>query len=129
MIEEATIGRLLADVTLAGLVAERIFPGQLPQAYELPAVVFNVVSRVPLYADDGEVGLETYRLQIDSWGSTYTGAKAVARAVFDSLSAWMDDAGALYMTLDNERDLHEAGSNEAEYRFRVSQDYMVLNRS
>lgn len=129
-IEEDIVNRMLADATIAGLVGVRIFPGQVPQGQPLPAIVFNVISRTPLYDDQGESGLDNMRIQIDSWSTVYTQARQVSRAVRASLSAWFDDLNnARYMELDNERDLQEAGSNEAEYRFRVSQDYMVLNRS
>ena len=86
--EEALIAKLLATTAITTLVSNRIFVGARPQASTLPAIVVNRVSGAPLYSDDGEDGLEESRFQIDCWGSTYSSAKGLARAVRGALSAF-----------------------------------------
>lgn len=132
MIEEGIIQRLLATSGVTSLVGTRVFPGVRPQAAALPAIVFTLVSKVPVYDDDGEAGIETCRVQIDSWATTYTQAKQLSRTVRASLSAYFgtsEGTESLYCQLDAERDLMEGGANAAEYLHRVSQDYLILNRS
>jgi uncharacterized protein DUF3168 len=126
--EEALIALLLGDTALAALIAQRIFPASRPQASPLPAVTLQRIGGGPLYADDGEVGLEEARLQIDCWGSTYTSAKQVARAVTRRLSGFDGPVGITVfqsIELDAERDLREPGSNAADYPFRASLDFII----
>src|SRR5688500_1096601 len=123
--EEALIARLLADSGVAAIVTTRVFPGARPQGSPLPALVMNRISGGPLYADDGEVGLQQARIQVDCWAETYAGAKLLARAVTVSLSAFEGTVGATtfeFIELENERDLREGGGNAATYPFRTALD-------
>jgi hypothetical protein len=129
--EEAVIARLLAGSGVAAVVGTRVFPGAHPQGSALPAVVLNRISGGPLYADDGEVGLEQARIQIDCWAETYTGAKLLARVVTACLSAFDGPVGATtfeFIELENERDLREGGGDAASYPFRTALDFVVLAR-
>jgi hypothetical protein len=126
--EEGLIQRLLSDGGLAALVGSRVHAGSRPQGSALPAVVLHRIGGGPLYADDGEAGLDEARVQIDCWGASYGDAKMVARAVTARLSAFTGAAGGVmfrYVMLDAERDLREGGANAAEYLFRTSLDFIV----
>lgn len=127
--EAAIIAVLLADSGVAALVGTRVQPVSRPQSDTFPAVTVTRISGGPEYADDGEVGLEDGRIQIDCHGLTYTDAKGLAVAVRNCLSALIDTTSAgvfiIYVTLDNERDFRESGSNAAEYSFRTAIDFMV----
>ena len=127
--EEAIIARLLADAGVAAIVGTRVFPGMRPQGSALPAAVLNRISGGPLYADDGEVGLEQARIQIDCWADTYTAAKKLARAVTACLSAFDGTVGTTtfeFIELDIERDLQEGGGDAASYPFRTALDFLCL---
>jgi hypothetical protein len=129
--EEAIIARLLADSGVAAIVATRVFPGSRPQGSALPAAVLNRISGGPEYADDGEVGLEQGRMQIDCWAATYGEAKLLARAVTACLSAFEGTINTTtfeFIELENERDLREGGGNSADYPFRTALDFVVLAR-
>lgn len=126
--EEAVIARMLADAAISGLVVARVYPGARPQGSPLPANVFNKISGAPVYADDGEQRLFVARVQIDSWDLTYAGAKTLARAVKNCLSGFVGyQSGISFrnVMIENERDLREAGSNEAQYEFRTSVDFII----
>jgi hypothetical protein len=126
--EEALIARLLADTGVAAIAGARVFPGSRPQGAALPAVVLNRISGGPLYADDGEVGLEQARIQIDCWAESYAAAKLLARAVTASLSAFEGTVGATtfqFIELDIEQDLREGGGDAASYPFRTALDFLV----
>ena len=65
--DEALITILLADPGVAELSAARVYAGGRPPRLALPAVVLQRISGGPVYADDGEVGLEKARIQTDCW--------------------------------------------------------------
>ena len=114
--EEALIARLLGIAAVGGMVGTRVYPGSRPQGSALPAVVLNRISGGPLYADDGEVGLEQARIQVDCWAASYAGAKLLARAVTASLSAFEGTVGETtfqLIELDIEQDLREGGGPRA----------------
>ena len=123
------IDYLLADSTLAALVSGRIYPETLKKGAAVPAVTLSQISGAPLYADDGETGLVNERVQIDCWAETYAAARAAANAVKGRLSAVADvtqgDTTFILVMLDNEQDRQEPGSQVAEYRHRVIQDYII----
>jgi hypothetical protein len=126
--EEALIARLLGVEAVSGMVATRVYPGSRPQGSALPAIVLNRISGGPLYADDGEVGLEQARIQVDCWAATYAGAKLLARRVAASLSAFEGTVGETtfqLIELDIEQDLREGGGDSADYPFRTALDFLV----
>jgi uncharacterized protein YdaL len=126
--EEGIIARLLASGALTALVSQRVYPGRRPQASALPAIDIASISGAPIYTDQGEAGLATARVEINCWGSTYTSAKQVARAVTVALSAFFGDSAGItfqYILKEDERDFSEPGSNAADYLFRTSIDFTV----
>jgi hypothetical protein len=126
--EEAIIQRLLGAAGVSTLVSARIYPGIRPQGSPLPSIVFNVISGVPSYSDDGEDGIEDDRIQVDCWGETYASAKLVARAVISALSAFrgvVDGVNFRYISVDGHRDATEGGTKSAEYLHRTSLDFIV----
>jgi hypothetical protein len=126
------IAYLLASATITALTGTRITPAAASQGAALPYVTVEAITRGPLYADDGAVGLTQDRVQIDCWATTFSGARALADAVIARLSAVRDVVqGAttfVYMLIDNTQDLREAGSNAFEYTYRMSLDVIIWRR-
>lgn len=127
--EEALRTLLLQSSTLAGLVGERLQWGAREQATALPAVTLNKISGAPFYDDDGETGLDQFRVQIDCWADTMTAAKQVSRAVRGQISGYGPTNDFRYIEIDAERDMREGGANQEAYEYRVSMDFIVLSRS
>lgn len=125
--EESLIAHLLATSALSALVGARVYPGARPQSSALPSATMNVISSTPAYSDDGEDGLQDDRVQFDCWGMTYTSAKQVAREIIKALSAYKGGI-FLYITLELQHDLREGGTDDAEYLFRTSLDFIVTYR-
>jgi len=124
------IALLLADPGVSGIVSDRVRPFAAPQDEVRPSITIQRVSGAPGYADDGEIGLNEARLQVDCWGNTYGAVKDLARFVQLATSAVRDVTQGttffVYIMLDNERDFRESGANAAEYLFRTSLDVIVL---
>lgn len=127
MIEQVVIARLLADSGVDAVVGDRIYPGSAPQGATSPLIVVNTISLAPGYADDGEIGLDNVRLQIDCYAPNYTGSYNASQAVRAALSAAFTTE-MLYPELDVVRDLRDTGTNETEYAFRRSMDFNILAR-
>jgi hypothetical protein len=66
---EAVFARLSADQAVTALVADRIFPDELPEGTELPAVVYQIISDIPENSFDGDAASrrKLARLQVDCY--------------------------------------------------------------
>jgi len=134
IIEKAIITKLLATPAVVALAGARIYPGSVPQGDAMPAVVVNKISGAPVYTDDGQSELQSDRVQVDAWGSTYTDAVTLAHAFKSSacLSGFAGQVAGItieFAMIDAERTEREGGSNASEYRFRYSVDFLVLYRN
>ncbi len=117
-VEDAMRDLLVADVTVSGLVATRVYPMQMPQGATLPAITYQRVATTP--HDDLELtqNHEWVRVQVDCWAANYAGAKALAVAVRAALQVT-----PVYAQLLMELDDHEP----EEKLYRVIQDFRVWN--
>ena len=99
-VEQEIENVLTADVTVAGLVVERVYAMPLPQNVTLPAIVYSRVATVP--HDDLELtqNHERVRVQLDCWASTYAEAKTLAAAVRTAMQT-TPVFGQLLMELDD----------------------------
>lgn len=132
IMEGALIDLLLTDAPIAAVVDTRVYPLRKPQAAAYPVIIVTRISGQPLYADEGEVGLQQARMQVDSQSMTYTEAKNLAQLVRARLSAFAGVHLGIdfsYIMLDEERDIAETGANAAEYPTRVAMDFIVWTRS
>jgi hypothetical protein len=100
MTAETDLYRILdADTTLAGLVDTRIYQDVIPQADELPAVVFSRTGTEPVQTIHGPAVGAFAALQVQIWARTRASAEAVAAAVVAALNASGESyvaRGALY---------------------------------
>lgn len=131
IMEGALIDLLLTDAPIAAVVGTRVYPLRKPQAAEYPVIIVTRISGQPLYADEGEVGLQQARMQVDSQSVTYTEAKNLAQLVRTRLSAFSGVHQTIdfsYIMLDEERDIAETGANAAEYPTRIAMDFIVWTR-
>lgn len=118
---------LVGDPGVAALVGSRVFPVEMPQGSELPAVVCSVVSSVPESSLTGDVAttLKSSRVQVDCYarpsnaGGGYAQAHELARAVELVLGNLSDhDLGGV---AENSRDLFD---NVTQHH-RVSLDFTI----
>ncbi len=129
--ESDFINLIVSDTTVAGFVGSRVRPVVMSQGEQMPAVVVARVSGGPLYVDEGEVGLEEARIQVDCWSLDYTECKLLAAAIVSRLDQFSGEHGDTTFSLsmlDDERDMSESGANAAEYPMRISLDFIVWKR-
>lgn len=79
--EQALVGALAADATVAGLVEDRISPKPAAESGGLPCVTYTRAGAERVYSHSGFSDLTFPDLYVSAWASTYAGAKALAQAV------------------------------------------------
>ncbi len=80
-VETALRTKLLADATVAALIADRIEPEPLAQGSILPAITYRRISATRGETFDGPSGLTWPRIQLDLWALSHD----TARALFDAV--------------------------------------------
>jgi len=110
--------RLSTDVTLTGIVGNRIYPGQFDQQKGVPAIRYVRITGQRYHAMGVDVGIVTRRYQFDIIASTYAEADSASEALIASLSRWRDaNIGLQASYVDDQSDDYES---ELElYRVRV----------
>jgi hypothetical protein len=81
VIETAIRTILLADATVSGLVATRVYSGTMPQRGTFPLITLKKVDKLSDLTLDDAVGPNVLRVQVDCWAQTVDGARALAVAV------------------------------------------------
>jgi len=94
MAETRMIAKLKATSAVTDLVSTRIRPLLRKQGAALPAITYQRISTIPCNASVGEANVAWARVQVNSFASTYAGAKALAAAVKACLSGWTDTGGS-----------------------------------
>ncbi len=118
---------LLADGPTYSLVGTRVYPNELPQNVEMPAIVIVVVSGVPETSFTGHTSttLKAGRLQIDCYARAIgsTGAYARARALAGCVEEVVGNLSEpdLSANLESDRDLYD---NVTQFH-RVSMDFTI----
>jgi hypothetical protein len=124
--EETVIAWLLAAPALAALIGERLTPGVRTQGAPLPALVFNLISDLPDYSNDGPTGLTQARIQLDAYGATYAEAKAVARAANARVSGWRGTVGGWAIQGVFQQNARDTFNHDAPEKIHgVSTDFIV----
>jgi hypothetical protein len=86
------LGILSAASPVVALVGTRISPLIRTQELILPAITLQRITLTPSNTFAGNGGLDDARVQVDSWATTYAGARALAiavRAAFDAVPVLM----------------------------------------
>lgn len=115
---------LLADGTIAGLVATRIYPSILPQSPTLPAITYSTVSASRQNTMDGPDGLPSKRIQIDAWSSSFAQAAALSNAIrvrIDGYRGAMGGSTIKGVFADTERQLYDSEPK----LHRMSSDFII----
>lgn len=86
MIEAQLRRRLIDDVAVSGMIAERLYPNPLPQNPTLPAADYQLISSIAPVDLEGKESLERPRFQINAWSKSYDEAKALAAAIKTALN-------------------------------------------
>jgi hypothetical protein len=127
--EEALTALLLGDARVALIFGDRIHWISTPQGVTgYPRAVLQVASGGVDVTNDGPSGLESARVQIDSYGKTYADAKAGSDAILGLLSGYRGVVGGVRIHagfVDSKRDLPASDSGDGTKLFRRSADIFI----
>ena len=109
--------------TMGSTAGNRVFPVQLPEKAQLPAITYIQVSDPPEHTQSGPSKLRHPRFQIDCWGTTYLDASNLAdeMAALEGFSGSMGsfEVGASFV--EDGRDNYDPNS----FRHWVSVDVII----
>lgn len=94
MIYEAMRDRLLANATVKGLVAERVFRLRARQGTPRPFITIQQISKVPVTTLLGDANTYFTRYQVNCFADDPVENAALAAVVRSQLSGWQDSSDA-----------------------------------
>lgn len=128
-VESVIYTALTANTSLAAIVSTRVYPVVAPRAAAMPLITYERAGTDEIPIMSGVDGSLTVRLSIDCWGTTYSGARAVADAVTNVLNGYASTATSPVVVMvrrEGERDVVEPPeAAEDKPLFRVSQDWAI----
>lgn len=116
--------KLVNDASVAALVSAKVYPGIAPQEAQVPFVILSIVDVNPYDTKSGVSDVDSFRVQVDCYASTYDGVQDLDKKVRTAIDKYMGDANGI--TIDGVRyltsqDLYEETPNE----YRRTSDYTV----
>lgn len=123
----ALIAHLNSDVTYAGLVGQRTYPTVLPQRATLPAVAYQMISRVPAHDRETPDTLVQTRWQFSINTRKYAEVLSVVAALKTAVQAFTSSSPRVdRVFVEGERDTDQADIDENNYYRRVI-DVIVIH--
>ena len=97
-IEAALYSYLSTYAGLTELIGLRIYPVDITQDAEMPAVAYQLVDDLPVHSGGADLIVHAARFQFSCWGTTYLNACAVAvqiKAALQDYSGTMGGSGGV----------------------------------
>lgn len=129
--EEALRALLLSDPTIVGLVGQRIYWNDIPQATAGDLIVLHKISGAPSYTLRGPTSLRGSRVQINTRADKVVDAWAIERAVEAKLSGFRGSQGGVMFAgifLEDSAELTSEKTGTDLYRGTRS-DYSVWSKA
>ncbi len=93
-LHEALFSYLKTYAGLTALVGTKIYPLQIPQNVNVPAVVYQLISQERMHSLGGDKGMTSPSMQLTSYATTYNTAKNVAEQVRIALQNYTGTMGS-----------------------------------
>ena len=122
--------RQLSTATLTTqLGSTAIYPLVAPQGKTLPYITYQQISEPRIHASMKDPGLQSPRVQISQWSSSYEQVKLLAdktRNVLQDFSGNLGGGMAVQrIFFDNEVDLLDMDSEAGKLTYHTAQDYII----
>ncbi len=106
-IEQALFDKISTTPAISALVADRIYPRELPQEVDYPALTYFRVDTPRYDALDGPAGLAKPRFQIGIFSDSFEDLPTISKQLRTALNGFggaVDDFTIQAVTLEDERD-------------------------
>lgn len=113
---------LSASPDMQTLTGGRIYPMRLPQGTAVPAVAYQLVSRMPNEMTHGQRIYDHARIQVSIFANTYAEMSAVGdacRAAIDGYRSADIIAAVMDLELDHFEDLYDRYHRTQDYRLNL----------
>jgi hypothetical protein len=102
MLMEGFVTYLSANGELTAMISDRLYPLRLPESPTLPAVVYQEISCVPTYSQDGYSEVEQTRMQLTCWSTTLLEALQIRQILKRALGGFRgvmgsEEVGAVFI--------------------------------
>ena len=127
-VDEVIYSLLHDDPAVAAIVGVRIYPQELPQEADLPAIVYERTANDHLRSNDGATGIVNATYELTAWGDGFPDARLLADAVRLALDGYSGTVGSVkigFILLENELDVLEESLLDERRRCGVRQQYTV----
>ena len=115
-------GILSASPAIQTLAGGRVYPMRLPQGTAVPAIAYQLVSRMPQEMTHGQRIYDHARIQVSIFANTYADMAAVAdacRAAIDGYRGGEIIACVMDLELDHFEDLYDRYHRTQDYRLNL----------
>lgn len=121
---KAIRAKIIGDAAVAAIIGEKCYPVIAPQKAAVPFVIVSIVNVDPNDSKSGVSEVDVFRVQVDSYASTYDVCQDLDKKVRTSIDKFMGESSSIYVDgvrYINSQDLYEDESGE----YRRSSDYVV----
>lgn len=123
--EEEFTALLLADTSLTAIVSTRIHWNEAPQGTANPNVILRVISSSDSLHMNGKNDLLEARIQVDCYGTSYSQAKSISRAIQSTLHGFRS-GGFLLIQDGGQTDLGSKEEHSGGLRVHlINHDFLI----
>ena len=131
-LEKAVRSILIADGTVTGLVASRVYPQSRPMGTAVPAIVYQNVFEETNQALATQGGIKRTRLSVEVFDTTYGATKTLRNAVESALTNYTgttEGETINSLRLESAVDLDEADVPAGDFGyFRTILDFVIWHQ-
>ena len=112
---------LIADSTVLGLVGQKIYPGLIPDSYDMPAISFERDDDQRHQGLSGYLGGSEATYAVSCWSGDYDEAESVGDAVILALEDYSGTSASVAIQhihiIDSDDEIHRAPANQPLTRY------------
>jgi hypothetical protein len=115
------IYNLLAnDATVSGFVGVQIYPAEIPQAVEMPAIIYSINGIEPETTKDGPSKLDTYTIEIVAFSNKYDEMIDIYQAIRDKIDRYTGTVASINIDQINFTGFDREYSKEARIHMGIA---------
>jgi|SRR3972149_7085595 len=127
---QAINSKLRSSTAIVSLSSNRIYPMIAYDGIKKPYITFHQISNAPVHAMETDADINSYRIQVSSWTTSFSGLIALSTQIKAALRDFSGTLGtsnfiAQRIFFDSESDFPEYNSEMNTITYHRSQDFIV----